>query len=178
MRRFIFLSLGVLSTLLPTIISIMMGRSVGDIILLTVTTYMVYVLVSILIVLIWVFVSNGSLPDVGDDIHDIPPFFWFLTLGRKRIYYSDLGYFYVSIKGDYVSVHKQGFLLSHYLFNVWYGGDIESLRSSIKSELDSLYAKELVEARSKKLKKDNLRSWDGYIDIVSKRDDKLKDLLK
>ena len=175
MRRFIFLLLGVLSTILPTIILIMMGRSVGDIILLTMNIYLVYVLVSILMVLTWVFVSNGNLPDVGDDI---PLFFWFLTLGRKRVYYSDLGYFYVSIKGDYVSVHKQGFLLSHYLFNVWYGGDIESLRVGIKSELDSLYAKELAEARSKKLKKDSLKVWDGYIDIVSKRDDKLKDLLK
>jgi len=175
MKRFIFLSLGVLSTILPTIILIMMGRSVGDIILITMTTYMVYVLVSILMVLIWVFVSNGNLPDVGDDI---PSFFWFLTLDRKRIYYSDLGYFYVSIKGDYVRVQKQGFLLSHYLFNVWYGGDIELLRSSIKSELDSLYKKELAEARSKKLRGDNLKAWDGYIDIVSKRDDKIKRLLK
>jgi hypothetical protein len=139
------------------------------------TTYMVYLLVSMAMVLIWGFVSKGSLPDVGDDI---PPFFWFLALGRKRVYYSDLGYFYVSIKGDYVSVHKQGLIMSHYLFKVWYGGDIELLRDSIKSELDSLYAKELMESRSKKLKKDNLRSWDGYIDIVSKRDDKLKDLLK
>jgi len=175
MKRFIFLSLGVLSTILPTIILIMMGRSVGDIILITMTTYMVYVLVSILMVLIWVFVSNGNLPDVGDDI---PSFFWFLTLGRKKVYYSDLGYFYVSIKGYNVSVHKQGFLLSHYLFEVWYDGDIELLRSSIKRELDSLYAKELAEARSKKLKGDNLKAWDGYIDIVSKRDDKIKRLLK
>jgi len=153
----------------------MMGRSVGDIILLTMTTYMVYVLVSILMVLTWVFVSNGNLPDVGDDI---PSFFWFLTLGRKKVYYSDLGYFYVSIKGDYVRVQKQGFLLSHYLFEVSYDGDIESLRLDIKKELDFLYEEELRKTRHKKFKKDKLDLWDGYIDIVSKRDDKLSKLLK
>jgi hypothetical protein len=37
---------------------------------------------------------------------------------------------------------------------------------------------ELEESRQKRLKSDNLRSWDGYIDIVSKRDGKIKELLK
>ena len=175
MKRFIFLSLGVLSTILPTIILIMMGRSVGDIILITMTTYVVYVLVSILMVLIWVFVSNGNLPDVGDDI---PSFFWFLTLGRKKVYYSDLGYFYVSIKDQNVYVYKQGYFMSHYLFEVWYDGDIELLRVEIKSKLDFLYEEELRKTRHKKFKKDKLDLWDGYIDIVSKRDDKIKRLLK
>jgi hypothetical protein len=83
-------------------------------------------------------VGNGELPDLGDDI----PFFgWVFIMKCKRIYYSDLGYFYVSIKGDYVRIYKQGPIMSHYLFNVWYSGDIESLRNSIKSNLDSLYAR-------------------------------------
>lgn len=175
MRRFIFLLLGVLSTILPTIILIMMGRSVGDIILLTMTIYLVYVLISIVMVLTWGFISNGDLPDPG---YDIPFFFWFLTLGRKKVYYSDLGYFYVSIKGNNVSVHKQGLVLSHYLFEVSYDGDIESLRLSIKKELDFLYEEELRKTRHKKFKKDKLDLWDGYIDIVSKRDDKISKLLK
>jgi hypothetical protein len=153
----------------------MMGRSVGNIILLTITIYLVYVLVSIAMVLIWGIVSKGNLPDLGDDI---PSFFWFITLDRKRIYYSDLGYFYVSIKGDYVRIYKQGPIMSHYLFNVWYSGDIESLRSSIKDKLDSLYREELEESLIKKLKKDKLKDWDGYIDIVSKRDDRLNQILK
>ena len=175
MRRFIFLSLGVLSTLLPPIMSIMVGHSVGNVIGITFVTYMLYVVLCIIWILTYGFVSKGDLPDVGD----VTPFLaWLFTLDRKRIYYSDLGYFYVSIKGDYVRVHKQGLFMSHYLFNVWYGGDIELLRDSIKSELDSLYKKELEEVRSKRLKSDNLKAWDGYIDIVSKRDDKLNQILK
>ena len=126
-------------------------------------------------VLTWAFVSNGNLPDLGDDI---PSFFWFLTLGRKKVYYSDLGYFYVSIKGDYVKVFKQGYFMSHYLFSVWYDGDIESLRLEMKKELDFLYEEELRKTRHKKFKKDKLYLWDGYIDIVSKRDDKISKLLK
>jgi len=131
--------------------------------------------------MIWTFVytlvKRKDLPEVENTI--ISTFyFWFLTLKRKKVYYSDLGYFYVSIKDQNVYVYKQGYFMSHYLFEVWYDGDIELLRVEIKSQLDSLYSEELEKARSKKLKKDNLKAWDGYIDIVSKRDDKIKRLLK
>ena len=175
MKRFIFLLLGVLSTILPPIMAIMNDRTVPDIIGITLVTYCVWALISIIWILIWGLVGNGELPDLGDDI----PFFgWVFIMKCKRIYYSDLGYFYLSIKGDYVSVHKQGFFMSHYLFNVEYDGNIESLKISIKRNLDRIYAKELEKSKKSKLKRDNLKSWDGYIDIVSKRDGKIKELLK
>lgn len=160
MRRFIFLSLGVLSTILPTIILIMMGKSVVNVVLLTFTIYMVYLLVSIVMVLTWGFISKNDLPDPGAYI---PSFFWFLTLGWKRVYYSDLGYFYVSIKGQNVYVYKQGLFVSHYLFEVWYDGDIESLRVNIKRKLDFLYEEEVRKTRHKRFKKDKLDLWDVLI---------------
>ena len=177
MKRFIFIFLGIVASLLPLIVSIIKNKSLVDIIFISIGTYLVYVLVSMIWTLVYTLVKRKDLPEVENTI--ISTFyFWFLTLKRKKVYYSDLGYFYVSIKGDYVKVFKQGYFMSHYLFSVWYYGDIESLRLEMKKELDCIYAKELEEASQKKFKKDKLDLWDGYIDIVSKRDDKISKLLK
>ncbi len=176
MKRFIFILLGIVTSVLPLIVSIIKNRSLVDIFFITIVTYLLYVLVSMIWTLVYTLIKSKDLPEENDIISTF--YFWFLTLKRKKVYYSDLGYFYVSIKGDYVNVFKQGYFMSHYLFSVWYYGDIESLRLEMKKELDSLYAKELEETRQKRLKGDNLKSWDGYIDIVSKRDDKIKRLLK
>jgi len=177
MKRFIFILLGIVTSVLPLIVSIMYNKSLGDIIFITIVTYLVYVLVSMIWTFVYTLVKRKDLPEVENTI--ISTFyFWFLTLKRKKVYYSDLGYFYVSIRGDYVYVFKQGYFMSHYLFSVWYYGDIELLRLEMKKELDCIYTKELEETRQKKFKKDKLDLWDGYIDIVSKRDDKIKRLLK
>ena len=138
MKRFIFILLGIVTSLLPLIVSIMYNKSLGDIIFITIVTYLVYVLVSMICTLIYTLVKRKDLPEVENTI--ISTFyFWFLTLKRKKVYYSDLGYFYVSIKDQNVYVYKQGYFMSHYLFEVWYDGDIELLRVEIKSQLDSLF---------------------------------------
>ena len=67
--------------------------------------------------------------------------------------------------------------MSHFLFHVYFNGDVNRLRSDIKKHLDDIYSKELREKRHNKELKDNLKKWDGYIDIKSKRDDKLDKLL-
>jgi hypothetical protein len=109
--------------------------------------------------------------------YNIPFLFWPFALRRKKVYYSDLGYFYISLKDGDVNVYKQTSLMSHFLFNVSFGGDVNRLRSDIKKHLDDIYSKELKEKRHNKELKDNLKKWDGYIDIKSKRDDKLNQIL-
>jgi hypothetical protein len=134
---------------------------------------MVYIPISIVWVLGYGLIISGEVVTPGDDI---TIFLSIFTLGRKKIYYSDLGYFYMSIKkdGSMVSIHKQGIFVSHKLFEIYYNNDVEKLRSSIKAHLDSTYREKL----EKKKIKDRLKQWDGYIDTTSKRDDKLNQLLK
>jgi hypothetical protein len=110
------------------------------------------------------------------DIPDIDEYCSFLLgiflFGQKRIYYSDLGYFYMSGKST-LSIWKQGIFFSKRLFKVHYVGDIEYTRNKIKSELEKIYSRELEENRRRKLLKD----WNGYIDKKSERDDKLDKIL-
>ena len=173
MKRFTFITLGVISLILPVIYGTIKYDGCENIIPFSLLTYMVYIPISIVWVLGYGLIISGEVVTPGDDV---PIFFSVFTLGRKKIYYSDLGYFYMSIKkdGSMVSIHKQGIFVSHKLFEIYYNNDVEELRSSIKAHLDSIYREKL----EKKKIKDRLKQWDGYIDTTSKRDDKLNQLLK
>jgi hypothetical protein len=96
-----------------------------------------------------------------------------ITLNRKQIYFSELGYFYIKQDNNIVKVYKQTAFVSKYLFDVNYNGNLEPLKNNIKSSLKQLYSDEL----KKKTLENNLKNWDGYIDTQSKRDDKLNQLL-
>jgi len=102
--------------------------------------------------------------------------FFFFFLKNKRIYYSDLGYFYIRTnrKGDEVCVYKQGYFFYDKLFEVHHNKDIKTLSIDIKCRLDYMYKEELERLKVKKAIKD----WDGYLDLPSKRDDKLNQLIK
>jgi len=101
-------------------------------------------------------------------------FIGFLTLFRKKIYYSDLGYFWIRQSGNLIIVSKQSWFFTKALFTVYNNGDIESIKNSIKKKLEDIYKEELEEKRKKKL----IQGWDGYIDIVSKRDDIINKIIK
>lgn len=101
-------------------------------------------------------------------------FFGFLTRKMKKIYYSDLGYFYASYGSDDVMIFRQDILALKYLFTCEYDGDINSLNRSIESNLKKIYGEKLREKR----KRDTFKNWDGYIDTSSKRDDKIKKILQ
>lgn len=101
-------------------------------------------------------------------------FIGFLTLFRKKIYYSDLGYFWIRQKGNEIIVSKQNWFSTKVLFTVYNDGNIESIKEEIKKELEDIYKAELEETRNKKL----IQDWDGYVDIVSKRDDIINKITK
>ena len=138
--------------------------------LVTILFYLFYVLIQMISVFIYAVTSESGLPDIDE--------YCFFLLGtllfnQKRIYYSDLGYFYMSGKSK-LTIWKQGYFVSHRLFNVYYGGDIEAVRQEIKSELERIFERELEENQRRKLLKD----WNGYIDKKSERDDKLNQILR
>ena len=139
--------------------------SVGE----TIGGFVISNLFSLCMSMIFILVSCIGKSNIPD-LLDICPFtFGIFTHKRKRIYYSDLGYFYTRNKNDNrtVIVSKQGYITSQVLTEVGYNGSIEKLRTDIKSELDIIYKDELEKVKRKK----ELASWDGYIDVKSKRDD-------
>ena len=174
MKRFIYILLGIISTIAPILISINDNKLASEVLLIAMSTYLGYVVISIFWVLIYGMIKEGEPPI---PTYNISFFFWPFALRRKKIYYSDLGYFYISFKNGEVNVYKQTPLMSHFLFNVSFGGDVDGLRVAIKNHLYDIYHRELEQIRNKRELKNSLKKWDGYIDIKSKRDDKLDKLL-
>jgi len=171
MKRFIYILLGIISTIAPILILVNNNKSVDEVFLLTFATYLGYFVISLLWILFYGMITEAN------PAYNIPFFFWPFKLRRKKIYYSDLGYFYISFKDGEVNVYKQTPLMSHFLFNVSFGGDVDGLRVAIKNHLDDIYHRELEQIRNKRELKNSLKKWDGYIDIKSKRDDKLNQIL-
>ena len=137
--------------------------------LVPVLFYLCYCLIQMVSLFIYALTSESGLPDVDEYCSFL---FGTLLFNQKRIYYSDLGYFYMSGKSS-LTIWKQGYFVSHKLFSVYYGGDIESVRQEIKVELERIFQRELEENQKRK----SLKDWNGYIDKKSERDDKLNQLL-
>ncbi len=102
----------------------------------------------------------------------ILPNFGFILFKMKKIYYSELGYFWTLKIKDRIYVYKITPFYLKKLFDTNFYGDIERLRLNIKTELEEIYAEEL---KRKKIK-DSYKNWNGYIDLKSERDDKLNEL--
>ena len=113
-----------------------------------------------------------------DEIPELDDFITALTgilsLRLKQIYYTDLGYFYVRHKNGKVIIYKQKVFILEMLFQTYFEGDVSSLQSDIKNNLEIIYKNKLEEKR----KKDAFNSWDGYIDSRSRRDSRIKQILK
>lgn len=98
----------------------------------------------------------------------------FNTIKRKRIYYSDIGYFYLDINPTELTVYKQSWFYTKKLFSIFYTEDIEYTKKQIKRELDILYK----EKNQKKNKIDIIKNWDGNLDLKSQRDHKISTIIK
>ena len=132
-----------------------------------ITVYGVEILIQLLLGLILMMLEKVENPT---DI--ILANFGFITFRWKKIYYSELGYFWTIKIKDSVYVYKQHSLYLKKLFDTSFYGDIELLRARIKKELEEIYAVELTKKRIQ----DTYKNWNGYIDLKSERDGKLNDL--
>ena len=173
MNRLIYITLGLISLLAPPILFI--TDIATDKVFLS---YIGYVMISIFWVMLDGIIRYGSPQNPGEFI---PFFFMPFTLNRKKIHYSSLKNIYVSnIVSEALcraKVYKQGPLASEFLFEVYYG-DLNTLKSNIKSELDIIYQKEIEKNNRIKEVKTFLKDWNGYVDKESERDNKLNDILK
>jgi hypothetical protein len=171
-KRNVFLSATIIYNLLLLLIPISTGikysteAGVGSFIL----TFLVNILLSFLFKLIYIMIK-----DEGDMDTFCLFTIGFLTFGgRKRIYYSELGYFYMRKYKDKLVISKQSYFYSKKLFSINISDDLESIKKQIKLELELIYKAELEEKR----KSDIIKNWDGYIDLVSKRDDTINRIIK
>lgn len=112
--------------------------------------------------------------DVGDLI-SVP--FGFLTFRFKRIYFADLGYFWIRRYNGYIHIYKQSLLYMVDIGEVcYYSYDIDKLKSEIKIKLEVVYKERLDRKREKDHTNSLYKNWDGCVDAKSERDDKLDKL--
>ena len=132
----------------------------------TVFIYLMFFLITFLLS----FFRNLAL----QDLISVP--FGFLTFRFKRIYFADLGYFWIRRYDGNIYIYKQSLLYMIGIGEVYYSGDIDRLKSGIKMKLELVYTERLNDKR----KKDHINSlynnWDGCVDVKSERDDKLDKL--
>ena len=114
--------------------------------------------------------TEGNVGDV------IIPAFGFLTFGFKRVYYSDLGYFWIRKSGRKVHLYEQKLFVMNKIGEAFWGNDVESLKSQIKKELEEIYKEKLEQKRQKDWEKKIWQNWDGSVDKKSERDNKLNEL--
>lgn len=95
------------------------------------------------------------------------------TCRYKRIYYSDLGYFWARMYKDKVYVYNQHFLICEMLFEVYYNDDFDTLSAEIKHQLEKTFALELEEINKTK----KFKSWNGYLDKQSQREGKIDQII-
>ena len=144
------------------------GATIGFTLLLI----LLEVAISLIVTLIGAITNLIDVENFSNPSDFITPPFGLFTLGFKKIYYSDLGYFWCCKRGNYVTIYEQKLFSMIRISKVDYYGDIESLRFRIKSEIESIYE---VKLRDRNIS-DNFKNWDGYIDKKSERDDKLEKL--
>lgn len=109
-------------------------------------------------------------------------YYFFLALKKiKIVHHEHLGDFILKIneEGNDITLFEQNWFGLKRLdcFNIT--DDTEVLAKSIKNRLDSLYSQKLYEDDSKSRfnqKVNKIMDWDGHLDIVTRRDDKLDKL--
>lgn len=169
MKRNIFLISSALTWLLPFTILIF-HFWVAGIFLIPLLEVAIYLMIQMFTIILIHNVRGGKLPDIFD-FHFF--FSGLYTMKFKRIYYSELGYFYILKIDDEVKIFEQNYIYMERIGTVHYYGDIEDLKASIKRELESHY-KEYIE---RKEKSDKLKNWSGNLDIQSERDDRINKIL-
>lgn len=143
---------------------------------MTIILYLIYGIISLGVTLILDIDNNNNAP-THFHAYIIPPFI-FLTFGFKKIYYSDLGYFWIRKVNHEIYIYKQSILYMTNIGCIRYVDDIEKLKLAIKDELEYIYEQELYEKRKKDKEKEIWKSWDGCVDKKSERDNKLNEILK
>lgn len=98
----------------------------------------------------------------------------------KKVYHEHLGVFYMdyTASSNQCSLYKVKLLGAKEVFGFNYNNNIDVMAHDIKSKLDKEYSEKLkaINNESEALKK--LKEWDGYLDKATRRDRKIKQIIK
>jgi hypothetical protein len=100
---------------------------------------------------------------------------------RKWIYHSDLGYYLCVITKDEIRLFEPNFIYMNEIYNGYNHGGVEKISVDIKSSLDNRYKKilrKIQEDKEDRERINKIKSWDGYLDTQSRRDNKIDKILK
>jgi len=100
----------------------------------------------------------------------------------KWVCHSDLGYFPIIIGKRKLAIYEQGIFSINKLTNIDTDRyTIEQISNSVKSHLDWVYKNYLADTKEAELiksKQNEIKKWDGYLDVPTRRDKKIDELLK
>lgn len=135
--------------------------------------------------LIWNLITNGLIGGaIMDDKKSIFNYIWNFKRYRniKWIYHSELGYFPSVIGKKKLILYRQNIFIVDELLDVdTPGRSVKYISDTVKSHLDWLYQNQLDDNKKAefiKSKNDEIRKWDGFLDVPSRRDKKIDELLK
>ena len=163
-----------ISTLI--LVGSLVGSFVISIYFFGVALIVIYCICALLsLVVSFTFGIRGITDGEVDSVITFP--FGLLTFGFKRVYYSDLGYFWIRKTGSgKVYLYEQKLFVMYKIGEAFWGNDIESLKSQIKNKLEEIYKEKIKQKRQKDLEKKIWKDWDGSVDKKSRRDNKLNEL--
>jgi hypothetical protein len=104
-----------------------------------------------------------------------------LSLNRvKIVYHSDYGKFVCisDIDSDYIMIYNQRYFMLENIGSVRVSNNLDSITNEIKSIIESEMMSREHSEKKRNTKSDVLKKWDGYLDTVGKRDDKINKILK
>jgi hypothetical protein len=135
--------------------------------------------------LIWNLITNGLIGGaIMDGKKSIFNYIWNFNRYRniKWIYHSELGYFPSVIGKKKLFLYRQNIFTVDDLVDIDTSGrTIKYISDNVKSHLDWLYKNQLDDNKRAELikaKNDEIRKWDGFLDVPSRRDKKIDELLK
>ena len=100
----------------------------------------------------------------------------------KWVCHSELGYFPIIIGKRKLTIYEQGIFSIKKLTSIDTDRyTIEQISNSIKSHLDWVYKNYLADTKEAELiksKQIEIKKWDGYLDVPTRRDKKIDELLK
>ena len=135
--------------------------------------------------LIWNLLTNALIGGaIMDGKKSIFNYIWNFKRYRniKWIYHSELGYFPSVIGKKKLFLYRQNIFTVDDLVDIDTSGrTIKYISDNVKSHLDWLYKNQLDDAKIAeriKVKNDEIRKWDGFLDVPSRRDKKIDELLK
>lgn len=145
-------------------------------------------LISILIVFVFTLVSCAIAFLPTRDNED----YWLVTSGiqlikkkYKFVSHSELGYFILIFDGSDADLYEVNWVSLKHIISLNMNNhnyDPVKISNKIKSKLDDLYQIRLEEIRKKEDIKNNINKlvtkWDGHLDVVSRRDSKIDQILK